>query len=46
MIKTQMHYREIEKIRNCKKAVGELYLEPTSENVRKLSTGAKDGKII
>lgn len=34
-MKIQMHYREIEKIRNCD-AVGELFLEPTSENVRKL----------
>lgn len=45
MIRTQMHFREIEKIRNCY-AVGELFLEPTSENVRKLSTGVHDGKII
>lgn len=44
-MKIQMRYREIEKIRNCD-AVGELFLEPTSENVRKLSTGVKDGMII
>jgi hypothetical protein len=45
IMKIQMHYREIEKIRNCD-AVGELFLELTSENVRKLSTGVHDGKII
>lgn len=45
MIRTQMYYREIEELRNCD-AVGELFLEPTSDNVRKLSTGVHDGKII
>jgi hypothetical protein len=45
MIRTQMHFREIEKIRNCGE-VGELYFEPTSENVRTLSTGVQYGKII
>ena len=45
MIRIQMHFREIEKIRNCGE-VGELYVEPTSENVRTLSTGVQNGKII
>lgn len=45
MRRIQLHYLEIEKIRNCE-AVGELFLEPTNENVRELSTGVKDGKII
>lgn len=45
MIRTQMYYREIEEIRNSN-AEGELYFNATSENVRKLSTGAQNGKII
>mgnify|MGYP007111738441 CR=1 FL=1 len=45
MIRIQMHIREIEKIRKCGE-VGELYFEPTSENVRTLSTGVQYGKII
>lgn len=44
MIRIQMHFREIEKIR--KGETGELYFEPTSDNVRTLSTGAQYGKII
>lgn len=45
MIRIQMHFREIEKIRKCGE-VGELYYEPTSENVRTLSTGVQNGIII
>ena len=44
MIRIQMHFREIKKIR--KGEAGELYFEPTSENVRTLSTGVQNGKII
>lgn len=44
MIRIQMHFREIEKIR--KGEAGELYFEPTSENVRTLSTGVQNGRII
>ena len=40
-----MHFQEIEKIRNCG-VVGELYFEPTSVNVRNLSTGIQNGRII
>ena len=45
MIRIQMHFQEIEQIRSCG-VVGELYFEPTSVNVRNLSTGVQNGKII
>ena len=45
MIRIQMHFREIEKIRK-RGEVGELYFEPTSGNIRTLFTGVQNGKII